>query len=101
MAKTEPAPGEAPGSAFAWGTHDAARREAAYREAWEEIDGLEPGEAIQYYEGNLGADIAHDPEIEGRAAAYRHAAIDLARGTLAQRRVKFEWYQYIFQRSGR
>ena len=101
MAKSEPAPHETPGPFVAAEPGHAERREAAYRAAWEEIDGLEPGETIQYYEGNLGADIAHDPEIEGRAAAYRHAAIDLARGTLAQRRVKFEWYQYIFQRSGR
>jgi hypothetical protein len=76
------------------------RRDAAYRAAWEEIDGLEPGETIQYHEGNLGADVAHDPEIAGRAAAYRHAATDLAKGTLAQRRIRFEWYQYIFRRSG-
>lgn len=76
------------------------RRDAAYRAAWQEIDGLEPGEAIQYHEGNLGADVVHDPEIAGRAAAYRHAATDLGKGTLAQRRIRFEWYQYIFRRSG-
>ena len=102
MAKTEPAPGETPRPPLAAAAlRHAARREAAYREAWEEIAGLEPGETIQYYEGNLSADSVHDPEIEGRAAAYRHAATDLAKGTLAQRRVRFEWYQYIFQRSGR
>jgi hypothetical protein len=101
MAKTESAPGEPPGRAFAVaGLRQEERRDAAYRAAWEEIDGLEPGEAIQYHEGNLGADVAKDPEIAGRAAAYRHAATDLAKGTLAQRRIKFEWYQYIFRRSG-
>ena len=102
MAKTEPVRGETPRppSAVAELRH-AERRDAAYRAAWEEIDGLEPGEAIQYHEGNLGADVASDPEIAGRAAAYRHAATDLAKGTLAQRRIRFEWYQYIFQRSGR
>jgi hypothetical protein len=102
MAKTEPAPGETPRptSAVA-GLRHAQRRAAAYRAAWEEIDGLEPGEATQYHEGNLGADVANDAEIAGRAAAYRHAATDLAKGTLAQRRIRFEWYQYIFWRSGR
>jgi hypothetical protein len=79
---------------------DIERHDAGYRAAWEEIDALEPGETIQYYEGNLGTDVVHDSEIAGRAAAYRHAAIDLARGTLAQRRIRFEWYQYIFRRSG-
>ena len=101
MAKTESVPGEPPGRAFAVaGLRQEERRDAAYRAAWEEIDGLEPGEAIQYYEGNLVADAAKDPEIAGRAAAYRHAATELAKGTLAQRRIRFEWYQYIFRRSG-
>jgi hypothetical protein len=101
MAKTESAPGEPPGRAFAVaGLRQEERRDAAYRAAWEEIDGLEPGEAIQYYEGNLCADAVKDPEIAGRAAAYRHAATELAKGTLAQRRIRFEWYQYIFRRSG-
>lgn len=75
------------------------RRDAAYRAAWQEIDELEPGETIQYHEGNLGADVVRDPEIAGRAAAYRHAATDLGKGTLAQRRIRCEWYQYIFRRS--
>jgi hypothetical protein len=75
------------------------RRDAAYRAAWDEIESLEPGEVIQYYEGNLGADITFDPEVAGRAAAYRHAATDLAKGALAQRRIGFEWYQYLFRRS--
>jgi hypothetical protein len=101
MAKTEPAPAEAPRPPFAaMRLRQAERRDAAYRAAWDEIDGLEPGEAIQYHEGNLGADVANDPEIAGRAAAYRHAATDLDKGTLAQRRIRFEWYQYIFRRSG-
>jgi hypothetical protein len=101
MAKTELAPGQTPRPAFADASmRSIERRDAAYRAAWEEIDGLAPGEAIQYHEGNLGADVVHDPEIAGRAAAYRHAATDLAKGTLAQRRIRFEWYQYIFRRSG-
>lgn len=101
MAKTESAPGETPRPPVGVARlRHAERRDAAYRAAWEEIDGLGPGEAIQYHEGNLGADIAKDPEIAGRAAAYRHAATDLAKGTLAQRRIRFEWYQYIFRRSG-
>jgi hypothetical protein len=101
MGKTEPAPDETFRPPFADATlRQAEQREEGYRVAWEEIDRLEPGETIQYYEGNLAADVAHDPEIAGRAAAYRHAAMDLAKGTLAQRRVKSEWYQYIFRRSG-
>jgi hypothetical protein len=101
MAKTEPVPGEPPGAPLAVSRlRREERRDAAYRAAWEEIDGLAPGEAVQYHEGNLGADVAKDPEIAGRAAAYRHAATDLGKGTLAQRRVRFEWYQYIFWRSG-
>jgi hypothetical protein len=101
MVKTGSAPRETPRPAFADASiRSTERRDAAYREAWEEIDALEPGETIQYHEGNLGTDIVHDSEIAGRAAAYRHAAIDLAKGTLAQRRIRFEWYQYIFRRSG-
>jgi hypothetical protein len=101
MAKSESAPGERPRPSIADArTRQIERRDAAYRAAWQEIEALEPGEAIQYHEGNLGADVAHDPEIAGRAAAYRHAATDLAKGTLAQRRIRCEWYQYIFRRSG-
>jgi hypothetical protein len=100
MAKTEfVTDGSRPTSAAA-AARQIERRDAAYRAAWQEIDGLEPGEAIQYHEGNLCADVVRDPEIAGRAAAYRHAATDLGKGTLAQRRVRFEWYQYIFRRSG-
>jgi hypothetical protein len=102
MAKTQSAPGERPGPPIADArTRQIEQHDAAYRAAWQEIEALRPGQAIQYHEGNLGADVAHDPEIAGRAAAYRHAATDLAKGTLAQRRIRFEWYQYIFRRSGR
>jgi hypothetical protein len=102
MAKTQSAPGERPRPPFAAARDTQTElRDAAYRAAWREIEALKPGQAIQYHEGNLCADVAHDPEIAGRAAAYRHAATDLAKGTLAQRRVRFEWYQYIFRRSGR
>ena len=70
MAKTEPVPGEPPGAPLAVSRlRREERRDAAYRAAWEEIDGLAPGEAVQYHEGNLGADVAKDPEIAGRADA--------------------------------
>ncbi len=100
MAKTELAPGDTPRPPFMPARiRPSERRDAAYRNAWQEIKALEPGEVIQYHEGNLSADVANDPEIAGRAAAYRHAATDLAKGTLVQRRIRFEWYQYIFRRS--
>jgi hypothetical protein len=100
MAKTESAPGDTGRPSFARARiRPSERRDAAYRDAWQEIEALEPGEVIQYHEGNLGAEVAENPEIAGRAAAYRHAATDLAKGTLAQRRIRFEWYQYIFRRS--
>lgn len=100
MAKTQSAPGDTLRPPFVPATvRQTERRDAAYRDAWREIEALEPGEVIQYHEGNLGADVANDPEIAGRATAYRHAATDLAKGTLAQRRIRFEWYQYIFRRS--
>lgn len=76
------------------------RREAAYQAAWREIDALEPGETIQYHEGYLAADSPGDPEVAGRGAAFRQAAIECAKGTLAQRRIGFEWYQYVFRRCG-
>jgi hypothetical protein len=76
------------------------RRDAAYLAACQEIDSLAPGEAIQYHEGNLAADIAHDPAIAGRGAAYRHAGTQMAKGALFQRRIRCEWYQYIFRRFG-
>lgn len=86
---------------FATGTtRQTERRDAAYRAAREEIEALGPGEKIQYHEGNLAADVATDPEIAGRAAAYLEAATELGEGAVAQRRIRFEWYQYLFHRSG-
>jgi hypothetical protein len=76
------------------------RRAAAYRSAEQEIALLRPGEAILYHEGNLVTDIGNDPTIAGRAAAFRDAT-EAARGSLAQRRRGFEWYQYIFWRAQR
>jgi hypothetical protein len=78
----------------------AERQAAAYRSAEQEIDLLRPGEAILYHEGNLAIDVENDPTIAGRAAAFRDAT-EAARGRLAQRRLGFEWYQYIFWRSQR
>jgi hypothetical protein len=78
----------------------AERQAAAYRAAEHEIELLRPGEAILYYEGNLVIDIEKDPTIAGRAAAFRDAT-EAARGRVAQRRLGFEWYQYIFWRSRR
>lgn len=74
-----------------------AEDEAAYRAAAQEIELLRPGEAILYHQGNLVTDAAGDPALAARAAAFRHATA-LAKGTLAQRRLGFEWYQYIFRR---
>jgi hypothetical protein len=99
MDRTQPAAGGARPAFVATAIRQTGLRDAAYRAAWQEIEALGPGETIQYYEGNLGADIVSDPEIAGHAAAYRHAAIDLAMGALAQRRIRFEWYQYMFRRS--
>jgi hypothetical protein len=78
----------------------AERQAAAYRKAEQEIELLRPGEAILYHEGNLATDIEKDPTIAGRAAAFRDAS-EAARGRVAQRRLGFEWYQYIFWRSHR
>jgi hypothetical protein len=78
----------------------AERQAAAYRSAEQEIELLRPGEAILYHEGNLAIDVENDPTIAGRAAAFRDAT-EAARGRLAQRRLGFEWYQYIFWRSHR
>lgn len=101
MNKLELSPCEPPPLAFTSATpQQTERREAAYRAAWQEIDRLEPGETIQYHEGNLAADSANDPAIAGRGAAYRHAGTEMAKGTLFQRRIRCEWYQYIFHRSG-
>jgi hypothetical protein len=78
----------------------AERQAAAYRSAEQEIALLRPGEALLYHEGNLAHDIDNDPTIAGRAAAFRDAT-EAARGRVAQRRLGFEWYQYIFWRSHR
>ena len=83
-------------STAAW----AERRAAAYRSAEQEIELLRPGEAILYHEGNLAIDVDNDPTVAGRAAAFREAT-EAARGRVAQRRLGFEWYQYIFWRSHR
>lgn len=73
----------------------AEREAAAYRAAEEEIGRLPAGEAFVYHEGNLAIDIGTDPEVAGRAAAFRDAAA-ANRGMLAQRRLGFECYQYLF-----
>jgi hypothetical protein len=78
----------------------AERQAAAYRRAEQEIALLRPGEALLYHEGNLVIDIGNDPTIAGRAAAFRDAT-EAAKGRVAQRRLGFEWYQYIFWRSQR
>jgi hypothetical protein len=74
-------------------------RAAAYRDAEQEIALLRPGEAVLYHEGNLARDIGSDPIVAGRAAAFRDAT-EAAKGWVAQRRLGFEWYQYIFWRTG-
>jgi hypothetical protein len=48
----------------------------------------------------LVRDIASDPTVAGRAAAFRDAT-EVAKGSVAQRRLGFEWYQYIFWRAQR
>jgi hypothetical protein len=75
----------------------AERHEAAYLAAEEEIAGLRPGEALVYHEGNLVVDVGKGPAVAGRADAFRDAA-EAERGVIAQRRVDFEHYQYIFWR---
>jgi hypothetical protein len=95
MAKPNGAPARRPEpTTAAW----AERQAAAYRSAKQEIELLRPGEAILYHEGNLAIDIGNDPAVAGRAAAFRDAT-EAARGRVAQRRLGFEWYQYIFWRS--
>jgi hypothetical protein len=76
------------------------RQKAARHAAAQEIGLLRPGEAVVYHEGNLAVDIAKDPTVAGRAAAYRDAA-EADEGRMAQRRLGFERYQYIFWRLGR
>jgi hypothetical protein len=78
----------------------AERYQAAYRAAEGEIADLRPGEAIQYHEGNLAIDLAADPAIAGRAAAFRDAAAT-GEGLIAQRRLGVERYQYVFWRGRR
>jgi hypothetical protein len=45
-------------------------------------------------------DVGIGPAVAGRAAAFRDAA-EADRGVIAQRRVGFEHYQYIFWRGHR
>jgi diaminopimelate decarboxylase len=78
----------------------AERQAAAYRAAEQEIELLRPGEAILYHEGYLATEVENDPTVAGRAAAFRDAS-EAARGRIAQRRLGFEWYQYIFWRAHR
>lgn len=75
------------------------RHTTAYQIAWREIEALQPGELVPYHEGHLAADIVHDAAAAGRAAAFWDAALEQAKGTLTQRRLRSERYQYIFRRS--
>jgi hypothetical protein len=94
MAKSNGAAAHRPDPATAgW----AELRTEAYRNAEQEIALLRPGEAVLYHEGNLARDIGNDPTVAGRAAAFRDAT-EAAKGSVAQRRLGFEWYQYIFWR---
>jgi len=79
----------------------AERQTAAYQTARSEIEALQPGEVVLYHEGNLAADIVHDAMAAGRVAAFWDAALEQAKGTLTQRRLQCELYQYIFRRSPR
>lgn len=72
---------------------------AAYQTAWRDIEALQPGEIVLYHEGHLAADSLDDPATAGRAAAFWDAALEQAKGTLTQRRLQSERYQYIFRRS--
>jgi hypothetical protein len=76
-----------------------AEHASAYRAARQEIDLLPPGETILYHEGYLALDAAKHPAIAGRAAAFLEAATERAEGVLAQRRVRAEWYRYVFRKS--
>jgi hypothetical protein len=78
----------------------AERQTAARHAAEQEIALLRPGEAVVYHEGNLAVDIAKDPMVAGRAAAYRDAT-ETDEGITAQRRLGFERYEYIFWRHRR
>ena len=97
MAKTNGASAPRPDrTTVSW----AERYAEAHRAAEHEIELLRPGEAILYHEGNLVTEVETDPAIAGRATAFREAS-EAARGRIAQRRLGFEWYQYIFWRSQR
>jgi hypothetical protein len=95
MAKRGRASGRG-GTAASW----AEMRDAAYRAAEEEIAGVRAGEALLYHEDNLVIDVGTSAAVAGRAAAFRDAAED-GRGVIAQRRLAFEHYEYIFWRSHR
>jgi hypothetical protein len=74
------------------------QRRAAYRAAEQEMALLQPGAAVLYHEGHLAIDVANDPVTAGRAAAFWDAS-EAERGLIAQRRVGFDRYQYIFWRA--
>ena len=74
-------------------------RRAAYETARRDIEQLQPGEAIVYYEGYLAIDAAHDAAVAGRAAAFLLAGTELGEGVLGQRWLRPDCYQYIFWRS--
>ncbi len=74
-------------------------RRAAYEAARRDIEQLQPGEAIVYYEGYLAIDAAHDATVAGRAGAFLLAGTELGEGVLGQRWVRPDWYQYLFWRS--
>ena len=76
----------------------AERRQAAYRAAERDMAVLQPGEAMLYHEGHLALEIGNDPAVAGRAAAFWDAT-EAARGIIAQRRLAFDRYQYIFWRA--
>jgi hypothetical protein len=75
----------------------AKRHRAAYRAAEQEMALLQPSAATLYHEGHLAIDAVKDPAVAGRAAAFWDAT-EAERGLVAQRRLGFERYQYIFWR---
>jgi hypothetical protein len=89
--------GAAPARLASFPASWAAQHEAAYRAAEQDIALLQPGEALLYHEGHLAIDAGHDPAIAGRAAAVRDAAA-AGRGSIAQRRLQVDHYQYFFWR---
>lgn len=78
----------------------AERHRVAYRAAEQEMALLQPGAAVLYHEGHLAIDAGNDPAIAGRAAAFWDAT-EAERGLVAQRRVGFDRYQYLFWRARR